>query len=165
MEPSQPAPTTQPPGHLERLALELVNDPADLAQQEGPGVDEVDAVHHDGNDAVPALEAPGQAVLDEERVAEHEAMLLVPKEDGALAAGADLGHKDSAPGHHPLYTGDSCSDSSSCTNEPTLITRRVGKEDERGSVRFYLSCDQTPQREHSSLWNARASGFLNFFLP
>lgn len=76
--------------HLERLALELVDDPTDLAQQEGPGVDEVDAVHHDGNDAVPALEAPGQAVFDEERVAEHEAMLLVPKEDGALAARADL---------------------------------------------------------------------------
>lgn len=102
-KPCHPAPTARPPGHLERLALELVDDPTDLAQQERPGVDEVDAVHHDGNDAVPALEAPGQAVFDEERVAEHEAMLLIPKEDGALAARADLGHKDSAPGH-PLYT-------------------------------------------------------------
>lgn len=162
MEPFHPAPTTQPPGHLERLALELVDDPTDLAQQEGPGVDEVDTVHHDGNDAVPALEAPGQAVLDEECVTEHEAMLLVPKEDGALAARADLEHKDSAPGHHPLYTGDSCS---SCTNDPTLITR-VGKENERGSVCFYFFCDQTPQREHSLLLlYAGAIGFLNFFLP
>lgn len=77
-------------GHLERLALQLINDPSDLPKQEGPGVDEVNPVHHDGDDAVPALEAPGQAVLDEESVAEHETMLLVPKEDGAFSARADL---------------------------------------------------------------------------
>lgn len=76
--------------HLKCLALEFINDPSDLAQQEGPGVDEVNAVHHDGNDAVPALEAPGQAIFDEKGVAEHKAMLLIPKEDGAFPAGADL---------------------------------------------------------------------------
>lgn len=77
-------------GHLECFALKFVNDPSDLSKQEGPGVDEVNPVHHDGDDAVPALEAPGQAVFDEESVAEHETMLLISKEDGAFTARADL---------------------------------------------------------------------------
>lgn len=81
--------------HLECLALEFIDDSSDLPKQEGPGVDKVDAVHHDGDDAVPALEAPGQAVFDEESVAEHEPMLLIPKEDGAFAARADLGRNNS----------------------------------------------------------------------
>lgn len=91
--PCPPPPAAPPRAHLECLALELINDPADLPQQEGPGVDEVDPVHHDGNDTVPALEAPRQAVFDEERVAEHEPMLLVPKEDGAFTARAHLEQK------------------------------------------------------------------------
>lgn len=77
-------------GHLECLALEFINDPSDLPKQKGPGVDEVNPVHHDGNDAVPALKAPGQAVFDEESVAKHEPMLLIPKEDRAFTARADL---------------------------------------------------------------------------
>lgn len=70
--------------------MQLVDDSADLPQQERPGVDEVDAVHHDGDDAVPALETAGQAVLDEERVAEDEPVLLIAKEDGALPPGTHL---------------------------------------------------------------------------
>lgn len=97
--PCPPPPAAPPRAHLECLALELINDPADLPQQEGPGVDEVDPVHHDGNDTVPALEAPRQAVFDEERVAEHEPMLLVPKEDGAFTARAHLEHKHRHSGH------------------------------------------------------------------
>lgn len=87
-------PTGQSPRfkhHLEGLALELTDDPTDLPQQEGPRIDEVDSVHHDGNDAVPALEASGQAVFDEEGVAEHKAMLLITKEDGAFTTRAYLG--------------------------------------------------------------------------
>lgn len=82
--------------HLEGLALELTDDSADLPQQEGPRVDEVDSIHHDGDDAVPALEASGQAVFDEEGVAEHKAMLLITKEDGAFTTRAYLGgsHKN-----------------------------------------------------------------------
>lgn len=85
--------------HLESLALELIDDPSDLPEKEGPGVDEVDPVHHDDNDAVPALEAPGQAVFDEEGVAEHEPMLLIPKEDRAFSTRANLGQK-----HNPCRT-------------------------------------------------------------
>lgn len=81
--------------HLEGLALELTDDATDLPQQEGPGVDEVDAIHHDGNDAVPALEASGQAVFDEEGVAEHKAMLFITKEDRAFATRAHLGGSNS----------------------------------------------------------------------
>lgn len=81
--------------HLEGLALELTDDPTDLPQQEGPGVDEVDSIHHDGDDAVPALEASGQAVFDEEGVAEHKAVLFIAKEDRAFATRAHLGGSDS----------------------------------------------------------------------
>lgn len=76
--------------HLEGLGLELTDDAADPPQQEGPGVDEVDPIHHDGDDAVPALEASGQAVFDEEGVAEHKAVLLITKEDGAFTTRAYL---------------------------------------------------------------------------
>lgn len=78
------------PAHLQRFPLQLIDNPPDLAQEEGPGVYEVNAVHHDGDDAVPALEAPGQAVLDEEGVAEDEPVLLVPEEDGAFTARTHL---------------------------------------------------------------------------
>lgn len=96
--------------YLEGLPLELINDPSDLSKKEGPGIDEVNPVHHDGNDAVPALEAPGQAVFNEEGMAEHKTVLLIPKEDGPFTARAHLGgnhnnSKDSSllasvtPGH------------------------------------------------------------------
>lgn len=91
MRTPSPLPPALIRGHLECLALQLVNDPTDLPQQEGPGVNEVNAVHHDGDDAVPALEAPGQAVLDEEGMAEHKAMLFISEEDWAFAARTDLG--------------------------------------------------------------------------
>lgn len=61
-----------------------------MAQQEGPGVDEVDSVHGNHDNAIPALEAPCQAVFDEESVREHKAMLFVAKEDGPLSSRADL---------------------------------------------------------------------------
>ena len=83
-----------------------------MAQQEGPGVDEVDAVHGHHDDAVPPLEAPGQAVLDEERVREHKTMLLVPEEDGALAARAHLQGQSQTPksfkGTHVIATRSEC---------------------------------------------------------
>ena len=61
-----------------------------MAQQEGPGVDEVDPVHGYHDDTVPPLKAPGQAVLDEERVREHKTMLLIPKEDRTLTTWTHL---------------------------------------------------------------------------
>lgn len=61
-----------------------------MAQQERPGVDEVDSVHGHYNDAVPALEATRQAVFDEERVREHKAMLLISKEDGSFSTWTHL---------------------------------------------------------------------------
>jgi hypothetical protein len=61
-----------------------------VAQQEGPGVDEVDPVHGYHDDTVPPLKAPGQAVLDEERVREHKTMLLIPKEDRTLTTWTHL---------------------------------------------------------------------------
>lgn len=61
-----------------------------MAQQERPGVDEVDPVHGYDNNAVPALEATRQAVFDEEGVREHKAMLLIPKKDGSLSTRAHL---------------------------------------------------------------------------
>ena len=61
-----------------------------MAQQERPRVDEVDPVHGHHDDAVPALETPGQTVLDEEGVREHEAVLLIPEEDGSLSAWTHL---------------------------------------------------------------------------
>lgn len=70
--------------------MKLIYDPSDLGQQEGPGVDQVDPVHHDDDDTVPALEPPGETVLDEERVTEDKPVLLIPKEDGTFPARADL---------------------------------------------------------------------------
>ena len=83
--------------HLERRALQTLYGQPEVAQQEGPGVDEVDAVHGHHHDAVPALEAPGQAVLDEERVREHKPMLLIPEEDWALAARTHLQEESQQP--------------------------------------------------------------------
>lgn len=76
--------------HLQCCALQTLYGESEVAQQERPGVDEVDPVHGYHDDAVPALEAPGQAVFDEEGVREHKAMLLIPKEDGTLTAGTHL---------------------------------------------------------------------------
>lgn len=85
--------------HLERSALQTLYGQSEVSQQEGPGVDEVDTVHGHQHDAVPPLEAPGQAVLDEERVREHKPVLLVPKEDRALAAWTHLQEERK----HPKY--------------------------------------------------------------
>jgi hypothetical protein len=93
--------------------LELINDPSNLPQQEGPGVNEVDPVHHDGDDAVPALEAPGQAIFDEEGVAEHKTMLLVPKENGAFTARAYLRGNHSNSRDNPLLASMTQTDASS----------------------------------------------------
>lgn len=80
--------------HLECFALKLINDASDFSQQKRPGVDEVDPIHHYCNDAVPALKATSQAVFDEERVAEHKAMLFIAKEDGTFTSWADLEGRD-----------------------------------------------------------------------
>lgn len=85
--------------HLQRFALELINDASDFSQQERPGVDEVNPVHHDGDDAVPALETSSQAVFDEEGVAEHKTMLFISEKNWAFTSWADLKGRDTQQSH------------------------------------------------------------------
>lgn len=84
---------------LQRFALELINDASDFSQQERPGVDEVNPVHHDGDDAVPALETSSQAVFDEEGVAEHKTMLFISEKNWAFTSWADLKGRDTHQSH------------------------------------------------------------------
>lgn len=76
--------------YLECCALQTLDSDSEVAQQERPGVDEVDSVHGHYNDAVPTLKATSQAVFDEECVWEHKAMLLIPKEDGSFSTWTHL---------------------------------------------------------------------------
>lgn len=85
--------------YLQCFALELINDASDFSQQERPGVDEVNPVHHDGDDAVPALETSGQAVFDKKGVAEHKTMLFISEKNGAFTSWADLKAKDTHQSH------------------------------------------------------------------
>lgn len=80
--------------YLQCFALKLVNDASDFSQQEGPGVDEVNPVHHDSDDAVPALETSSQAVFDKEGVAEHKTVLFISEKNRALTSWADLKRRD-----------------------------------------------------------------------
>lgn len=77
--------------YLECWALQTLDDDFEVAQQERPGVDEVDPVHGHYNDTVPALKATCQTVFNKERVWEHKAMLLIPKEDGSFSTRTHLG--------------------------------------------------------------------------
>ncbi len=61
-----------------------------MAQQEWPGVDEVDPIHGYHDNAVPALEAPCQAVFDEKRMRENESVLFISEEDGPLSTRTNL---------------------------------------------------------------------------
>lgn len=76
--------------YLKCFPLKLINDASDFSQQERPGVDEVNPVHHDSDDAVPALETTSQAVFDEEGVAEHKPMLFISEKNRTFASWADL---------------------------------------------------------------------------
>lgn len=80
--------------YLKCFALKLINDASDFSQQERPGVDEVNPIHHDSDDAVPALETSSQAVFDEEGVAEHKTMLFISKKNRAFTSWADLKGRD-----------------------------------------------------------------------
>ena len=80
--------------YLKCFALKLVNDASNFSQQERPGVDEVNPVHHDCDDAVPALETSSQAVFDKEGVAEHKTMLFISEKNRAFTSWADLKGRD-----------------------------------------------------------------------
>lgn len=80
--------------HLKCFALKLIDDASDFSQQERPWVDEVNPVHHDSDDAVPALETSGQAVFDKEGVAEHKTVLFISKKYRPFTSWADLNGRD-----------------------------------------------------------------------
>ena len=61
-----------------------------MFDKKGPGVEQVDLVHHDDHDAVPALQAARMRVLHEERVAEHVAAMVVAEKDRAFTTWTDL---------------------------------------------------------------------------
>ena len=68
----------------------MVPNIATLGDEEGPAVDEVDAVQHHQDQAVPVLEATRLGVFEEEGVTEDVAATLVPEHGRTLPAGADL---------------------------------------------------------------------------
>ena len=73
-----------------RFRLKLVDQGAKVGDEEGPGVEEKDAVHHDYDNAVPSLEASGVAVFNEEGVAQNITMVFITEENRSLETLADL---------------------------------------------------------------------------
>ena len=76
--------------HLLCLVFEQVNGGLQLWHKEGPGVEEIDSVHHEDHNAVEALPTPRLDVRHVECVTQHIAVLIISIENGALVAWAHL---------------------------------------------------------------------------